>query len=415
MRKEIISLLFLMPLSISLLAQWECPSRLGGSLRQIGESNFMWGVELTGGAGYISNSLIFNQMSLFGLNYSNARHTIYIEGGFKTWYEGDYDLRIKSSTIFPGLREAFYHHTNSLGSLTLGLQSLLSDDLYLVNERVLGLSHKKSFPCGLNINLFTGTVSKHFARNGTFCNLAYLYDILPYINQPLLGESLGQTNLAGLTVGYRPSAKDDEFSDDGLGVEKSRSLVNIETVGLVLYGEFGSWIKPPAVMGGVYANIEIGNGYGLKPELLYAAGGNAGLIYCAKFEKSSMWQNAHRTVFSAAYYGTFNADNGQSGSKNKNKSSNSFSNILAGTVLRFDTPDMPFYMLSVKHTIPKLKTHLKIQYVGQTKTNPNTELDMEIGKKFFNKLLINASYGYVNSPELLSNPNLFRLEMRFNF
>lgn len=169
-------------------------------------------------------------------------------------------------------------------------------------------------------------------------------------------------------------------------------------------------------MGGVYSNIEIGNGYWLKPELLYAPGVNAGLIYCVKFEKSVMWQNAHRTVFSASYYGktAFNSDNGLSGSKD-GEESNSFSNILAGTVLRFDTPDMPFYMLSVKHTIPKFKAHLKIQYVGQTKTDPNSEFDIEIGKKFFDKLLINASYGYVNSPELLSNPNLLRLEMRFNF
>jgi hypothetical protein len=160
-------------------------------------------------------------------------------------------------------------------------------------------------------------------------------------------------------------------------------------------------------MGGVYSNIEIGNGYWLKPELLYASGDNSALIYCAKFEKSVMWPNSHRTVFSASYYGQTDF--------NENKSSNSFSNILAGTVLRFDTPDLPFYMLSVKHTIPKLKAHLKIQYVGQTKTDPNSEFDIEIGKKFSNKLLINASYGYVNSPELLSNPNLFRLEMRLRF
>lgn len=412
MRKKIICLLFFIPMSITLFAQWECPSQLGGNLKQIGESDYSWGVELTGGAGYLTNSLILNQMSLFGLNYTNKQHTVYLEGGFKTWYQGDYDLKIKSGTISAGLREAFYQNNSSLGNLTLGLQSIRSEDVYLVNERVLGLNYKKDFN-RIGLNVFGGTVSKHFARNGTFCNMAYLYDILPYMNQPLLGESLGQTNLAGMTLGFRPSEKDNEFSDDGLGGEKSRSFLNVETVGLALYSEFGSWIKTPTVMGGVYSSIEIGNGYWLKPELLYSSGANSALIYCAKFEKSVMWQNSHRTVFSASYYGqtTFNSDNGDS----ENKSSNSFSNVLAGTVLRFDSPDMPFYILSVKHTIPKLKAHLKIQYVGQTKTGSNSEFDIETGKKFFNKLLINASYGYVNSPELLSNPNLFRLEMRFNF
>lgn len=430
MRIKIISFLFFSPMSITLFAQWECPSQLGGNLKQIGESDFSWGVELTGGAGYLTNSLIFNQMSLLGLNYTNKRHTVYFEGGVKTWHQGDYDLKIKSSNNIFGLREAFYQNNSSVGNLTLGLQSIRSEDVYLVNERVLGLNYKKDFN-RIGLNVFGGTVSKQFARNGTFCNMAYLYDILPYINQPLLGESLGQTNLAGMTLGFRPSAKENEFSDDGLGGEKSRSFFYVETVGLALYSEFGSWIKTPTVMGGVYSNIEIGNGYLLKPELLYSSGGNSALIYCARFEKSVMWQNPHRTVFSASFYGqtAFNSDNGHSGSKdgeesgehsgseikNENKSSNSFSNILAGTVLRFDTPDMPFYMLSVKHTIPKLKAHLKIQYVGQTKTGPDSEFDIEIGKKFFNKLLINASYGYVNSPELLSNPNLFRLEMRLNF
>jgi hypothetical protein len=141
-----------------------------------------------------------------------------------------------------------------------------------------------------------------------------------------------------------------------------------------------------------------------------------------KIDKTFTWDNFHRTAFGVSYYGlnSFNSNGRHSGNKEgeedkEKESGNSFSNIFAGTVLRFDTPDMPFYLLSAKHTIPRLKAHLKVQYVSQAKASPNHELDIEAGKKFFGKLLINATYGYVKSPALISNPNLFRIEIRFNF
>jgi hypothetical protein len=264
--------------------------------------------------------------------------------------------------------------------------------------------------------------------------MAYLYDILPYINQPLIGESLGQTNLAGLTLGFHPSVKSDEVSDDGLGEsEASHAVFHVETIGLVLYSEFGSWIKSPVFLTGLYSNIEMGIGYLFKPEVLVSASGNTSVIYCAKFDKAITWNNTHRTNLEASYYGqiSFNSTGGHDGAKGENgkgeheengkkkeedsKSSNSFGNILAGTVLRFDSPDMPFCLLSAKHTIPPLKTHLKVQSVSQVNGNPNHEFDIEIGKKFFGKLLVNATYGYIKSPALVSNPNLFRIEMRLNF
>jgi hypothetical protein len=382
---------------------------LGGNLKQIQDSDFSWGVELTGGAGYLTNSVILNQMSLLGLNYTSHPHSFYFEGGIKTWYQGDYDLRVKSSNNTLGLRELFYNYQSSSGSLTLGLQSIRSEDVYLVNERVLGINYKKDFNRWA-LNVFGGTVSKQFVRNGTFCNMAYLYDILPYTNQPLIGQSLGQTNLAAATFSYHPSADEDEFSDNGF----------VETVGWAIYSEFGSWFKTPSVLTGVYSNMEIGNGYLFKPEVLFAATGTTSLIYCAQFDKAIPWNNTHRTTLEAAYYGqtSFHSRDGHSGDKggaDDTKASHSFSNIFAGTVLRFDTPDMPFCLLSAKHTIPSLKTHLKVQFVSQVNTHPNHELDIEAGKKFFGQLLVNASYGYIKSPSLIRNPHLFRIEMRFNF
>jgi len=419
-----------MGISNILFAQWECPSQLGGNLNQFNHSNFSWGVELTGGAGYLTNSTIFNGMGLVGLNYTSKQHTFYFEGGVKTWYQGDYDLNIKSSNSVWGLREAFYKNQSSLGSLTVGLQSMRSEDVYLLNERVLGIDYKKDFN-RFGLNVFGGTVSKSFARNGTFCNMAYLYDILPYINQPLLGESLGQTNLAGLTLGFHPSREVNGMSEDGLGsdIKESSSSFNVETIGFTLYSEFGSWIKTPSLITGFYSNIEFGNDYWLKPEVLLSTTGNRAIIYCAKAGKGFTWTNSHRTTFEAAYYGLTSISSGNGGhsgvkgvESDKGEEANGdtkaislFSNILAGTVLRLDSPDMPFCQFAAKHTIPSIKTHLKVQYTSQVQASPSHELDIELGKKFFDKLLVNATYGYIKSPMLVTNPNLFRVEMRFNF
>ncbi|MBK8806008.1 MAG: hypothetical protein IPO21_04905 [Bacteroidales bacterium] len=366
MRIQIIILLLC--LSSALFAQWECPSKLGGNLKQFKSSNFSYGVELTLGIGYLENSLIANEMGLLGLNYTNNNHTFYFEGGMKIATQFDFDLMVSSGNGKFGLREFFYQNLSNYGTLTLGLQSIRSKDVYLVNERVLGLNYKKDFnKWGLNI--YGGTVDNNFARNGTFCSMAYLYDILPYTNQPLIGKSLGQTNLVGMTLEYHPANSSSEFSDDGLGgdIETSKP-VKLETIGFTMYSEFGSWIENPGLITGLYSNIEFGNDYSFKPEVLISASSDPSLIYCAKFNKAFTWSNTQRTAFEIAYYGQTYLN---SGSTDKyviydsitgtrtievSKSANTFSNILAGTVLRFDTPDLPFGVVSVKHTIPSLKS-----------------------------------------------------------
>jgi hypothetical protein len=142
------------------------------------------------------------------------------------------------------------------------------------------------------------------------------------------------------------------------------------------------------------------------------------------------WGNQQRTTFITSYYGLtvlnsgrqekyVESKNGESKTSetgsNKAKSTNLFSNILAGTVLRFDSPEMPFFQIAAKHTVPFLKAHLKLQYTSTIQSNSEQEIDFEIGKKFFDKLLVNATYGYIKTPQLLNNANLFKLEMRFNF
>jgi hypothetical protein len=54
-------------------AQWECPSRMGATLKPIGDSNFMWSSELTTSSGWIKDNYALNGMAFFGLNYGNGK------------------------------------------------------------------------------------------------------------------------------------------------------------------------------------------------------------------------------------------------------------------------------------------------------------------------------------------------------
>jgi hypothetical protein len=396
-------------LSGTVCAQWECPSQLAGSLKPVGNSNLLWATELTGAAGYLTNNSIYNTMGLLGLNYTSGKHTIYAEGGFKYWYRTDNDINISYHNAHFGLRELYYQNQSKLGNVSLGLQSMHLDDNYLLNERVLGINYRKSTDA-FDFNLVGGTVTRDFSRNGTFCNVAYLYDILPYTNRTLVGTSLGQTNMAGFTLGYKPSSVS-SLSDDGLGLSSentSSAFMHVESVGLAVYSEFGNWVNKPRLLSGVYANIEVGNDYWFKPEVLYQQdSGNRAIIYIAKAQKAFTLSNSHRAAFEVSYYGLAGIDKDAT-------AANLFSNVFAGNVLRFDSPDLPFVQFAGKYAIPSVKAHVKLNYTLQTSSNPSSECDVELGRKFFGKLLINGTYGYVKSPLLQSNPNLFRIEMRLD-
>lgn len=275
----------------------------------------------------------------------------------------------------------------------------------------MGLNYKKDIN-HFSLNAFGGSVTRDFARNGTFCNVAYLYDILPYTNRTLIGTSLGQTNMAGFTLSYKPSSSLSNNNDDGLGLTEQTSehpFIHIESLNMAFYTEFGNWVTTPHILTGLYSNIEIGNEYWFKPEILYQeATDNRAIIYSAKAQKAFTWANNHRTSFEAAYYGLATID------KNA-KAVNLFSNIFAGSVLRLDSPDLPFYQIGIKHSIPSIKTHLKLNFTKQSNSSPMQECDVELGRKFFDKLLINGTYGYIKSPMLNKDPNLFRVELRLDF
>ncbi len=416
MNKYIVAVIFTC-LSVSLNAQWNCRSRLGGFLKPIGDSNLMWAGEITGSQGYISNSHIANGMAFLGLDYTTNSSTFYFEGGVKYWRQKDLDTDIIFDNSRFGFREVFYKYRSTNSNLTMGLHSAQLGDEYLLNERVLGVSYRYNND-KWNFNLTAGSVSNDFARNGTFCSTCYLYDIIQDRTLTHISSSIGKTNMAAFTLSLNPQKEtsDDEFSSMGdefssLDEETTSSSLSLKDIGWAFYTEFGNEVENSLVTTGLYADVELAKDFNLKPEILYQiASDNQGLIYVLKLDKSVMWSNMHRTNFELAYYdfSEFSEDA---------MVLNRYSNILAGEVLRLDAVEMPIFLLSLKHNIPKAKTHFKLQYASSKQQSSMQEFDFQCGKIFFKHLQANAILGYVNS-KLIENDDhavLGRIELRLNF
>ncbi len=387
--KKSILIVFLIVVSLAeLSAQWECPSLLGASLKPLGKSKVYWGSEITAGAGYLYNSAIFNSMGLIGLDRSGKKWTVYAEGGYKYWDIYDTETKQNFSNFHLGLRELLFQYKSKIGKFTAGIQSARMDDYYLLNERILGLNYKYSRG-SWSLNFTGGTVMKAFARNGTFCAVGYLYDIVPGREIALLGNRPGQTNLVAATLKYSP-------------------LKFIDHAGLAIYYEFGSWVEKPLFTGGLFASLSLPGGIAFNPEILYQkAIDNNAIVYFLSLEKLINGDKL-RTTINIRYSGFSPLDENA-------KILNSFSNIFAGNVLRLDTGDLPFFQSSLKFSVPPVRTHLKIQYTTQTRKNAMQEFDMELGKKFKKHLQVNAVGALVKSPLLEKQAILGRIEFRFYF
>ncbi len=408
-----------------LYAQWECSSQLGAWLKPAGNSNLFWGAELTGSGGSIAGNLIFNSLGFLGLDWSTDKSTLYAEGGYKYWrlVRNDLDLPTTFDNAHWGIREMFYQYHSGSGKLTLGIQSARFDDDYLLNERMVGLSYKLNKGAWA-LNFAGGSVTKDFARNGNFCSVGYLYDIIPDRERSLIGEVPGETNLVGATLRFSPSKwettkqqsahPDDEFSSDefsqsltGANSNEPKAL-SISSIGLASYNEFGDWIDNPIWLGGMFAEFNLFSGIDFRPEVLYqSAKGSHALIYSLILERN--WElSKSRTNISFRYIGLSAIDEGA-------KALNSFSNIFAGDVLRLDAMDLPMFQAGIKYTLPAIKTHLKLQYSAQTSGSPMKEFDLSAGKKFGKRMQVNAVGGLVNAASLGDTRKLGRVEFRFYF
>jgi len=422
MKKSLLTGLLVWIVSGFSFAQWECPSQLAAYLKPIGNSNLYWSAELTGGTGYLTNNLIGNGMGLVGLDWSFGKSTFYAEGGFKYWNRYDLDNSKDYSNHHAGIRELYYQYKADQGTLTVGVHSARLDDDFLLNERILGANLRIN-QGKWSLNILGGTVSKDFARNGTFCNVGYLYDILPGRQRALIGNGLGQTNLASISLKYQPGKSSgtsktttsaDEFSSsefsDGLNSlsQSSAGKLKIESVGAIAYHEFGDWISQKFITTGLFAQASWGNGWYFKPEvLLQSANDNRAVIYNIHLEKT-VDSEKNRANLSLRYVGKSNIDSNA-------RILNSFSNIFAGDVIRLDAIDASFLQAGVKYSFPESKVHLKAQFASQLSDNTMEECDFEIGKKFGKQLQINALSGLVKSSILSENAFLGRVEFRYYF
>jgi len=417
-------------LSIIAKAQWECPSRIGGSLKPIGPTNLMWASELTTTAGYAGGYGIANAMAYLGLDYSQNNFTVYAEGGAKSWIRfnaNDY----QNAKYSYGLREAFFRYKKDAQSLTLGLQSTQGEDFYLLNERVAGINYKTTFG-NWSLNALTGTVMDQFARNGTFCTLGYLYNIVPGRQRAVLGNKFGQTNPAMFTLTYKPATKlSDEFSTgDEVLSDKKSSLIKLNNAGALLYKEYGSLIETQALFSGAFAEAELA-GITLKPEVIFqSANACNALLYSFTAQKQFIWNNSQQTRVFGRYIGLHEIDSAAI-------ALNSFSNVFAGEVLRLDALELPLFQAGIKHSIPKLKVSVKLQMAMQTGKvsgyaadpyNPTLnnarmqEYDLGISKNIGNHLLLNGWLGYLVYPKMTSafvyetNRSMWgKIEMRYTF
>lgn len=437
-------ILLIITTDFGVYAQWECPSRLGATLKPIGDSNLMWSSEITTSAGWIKNNYAGNTMVFLGLNYGIGKSSFYLEGGLKAWTRGtNKELSFsddagetvthksdRTSKILPGLREAFYRYNGDNSTLTLGLQSAKGDEDYLLNERIVGANY--SLRTGnFRLNAIGGSVMQEFARNGRFCTLGYLYnDIVVGRPRSFVGNDFGDTNFGMATFSFLPEKAVDEFGNE------SSPLFSLDKIGGVAYTEFGRQINKTVFSSGLYSELNIA-GIQLKPEVLYQySDNNKAVIYNVSAEKKIQWGASQNTSLYARYLGYSAIDNGA-------RPVNSFSNLFMGDMLRQDVLENPVVMLGVKHSFSSIKTSIKIQGVMQTKastlggnygfvpdyyTSPLTkmkELDFGVSKNFGKYVLVNAMVGMLDYPNLeLTNMVLHynhvqtmcgKLEFRFTF
>ena len=406
-KKNVLPIILMMLLvSQSAMAQWECPSRLGGSLKPIGESNLMWSAEITTSAGFIGDYKIANGMMFAGLDYSINHHTLYVEGGVKNWVRNDSLNVTNYQTGKFGMREAFYRFSTDNHKFTLGLQSTKSDDYYLINERMVGANYKATFG-NFNLNLLGGSVLKQAARNGTFCTVGYLINVVPGRERALIGNQFGQTNVSMLSLTYIPrSGGGDEFSSEFSGSGASKSIFKLNEIGGLAYYEFGTGKTVTPFLTGLYTSVDLA-GINLKPEILVqAAANNNAVLYNFEASKEVNWSSGQLTKLMVKYYGLKEISEGAI-------ALNSYSNVFAGEVLRLDALELPFLQVGIKHSFPSIKSSVKLQTALQTgKTsgyipdNFNTEpprmkeFDISFTKNFGKYFLVNVYAGYLEHPTL---------------
>ncbi|MCP4583125.1 MAG: hypothetical protein GY839_16075 [candidate division Zixibacteria bacterium] len=460
--KFLLILVFCLSINNISSAQWDCRSKLPANLKPIlANSPLTWGIEGTFGQGRLSDRDISNIMIFGALDYSKVNHQLYFENGWKYWRNAD-TLGTHDKSRF-GPRELFYRYNRESGSLVAGLQSMTFGDYLLVNERAIGINLDQKLGA-FDISMNAASVLDNYSRYGTFCSVKYLYDIIPGRSYPFQGESVGETNFGGIVLTWSPSKKkkakaaeesstsidEDEFEefdefeesdefeetdefdefedtsefdeftetdefdefeavDEFAPLEEKTKKKWLKKAGLIFYEEFGSEIDKSKYYFGALAELSLLWEIKFESEMLYQRiDKEQALIYFLRTQNEHVWNFGSRTSWSAAYYGKYDIDDNAAIGL-------SFSNLFIGEVVRLDAMDMPLYQVAIKHNLPPIKTHFKLQVTGQLDDHKINEIDLAIGKTFMRKYKLTGIFSRIESDILDEAKYMARLELRAIF
>jgi len=340
-----------------------------------------------------------------------------------------------------------YRYSGLNSTLTIGFQSITASDLWLVNERGLGVKYSQSF--GKTGFDFAGaTVVRDFSRMGSYCTVKYIYNLIKDRPDAFIGNNPGETNFASVVWWFDSNGKknekqspsinnndefkpietsedefkpiensndelkpvenssDDEFKTMNSGGTK-KSIADLAKHGLILYSEFGSKINQERFWFGYMANGELFGRINAKAQLLYQADKQNNMaIMSGGIEYLHSWPSSHITLIGINSFYAYNIDSGSHVSA-------SFTNFFIGEVLRMESQDMPLSQFYVKHIFPgKQKVYIKAQHVMQFRNNNMAESDLESGLKIFKHFRITGILSRITANSLENPYYMFRLELR---
>jgi len=400
-----------------------------------------WAAEISMAPGKLNEHIVSNGIWMLGLNYEfNLQHQLYFEGAFKNYSKIKTDST--SGKMLPisnngfGFREFFYKYQGETAVLTAGLQTSTLGDLFLMDERMLGISYNQDLG-KLSIKTRLGTVDKNFARMGDFCGTRKL---LYMVKGSKAGDRLGKTNLFGTVVVWNFNrqisnsnsdgmtedeftsealsgdsaddddfSSDDEFSDDEFSeFSQEKSLIN--NAGLVFYSEFGSLYPATKYYTGGLIQFNFPWDINLNAEIVgqYDNKNNA-IMYFLELQRNFSWQSIGNTSAELGLITYTAIDDGAIPNP-------SFSNMYMGEILRLDARDAPIVYFSLKQHFPyKVLHYFKLAYIKQIYGHQFNEFDFELRFKLFHHLQVSPMFSLMNSLPLDKKITMLRAEFRLTF
>lgn len=432
-----ISILVCLFCSVSVMAQWSCPSKLNAHLKPLwNDSPLSWSMELESGGGILGDRFINNEMGFAALELYFKNFTVYAEGGAKYWSLWENDLQLDKFRL--GMRELYVNPSFGKNDIKIGLQSLQFQDMFVFNERAMAVSFNRKAN-GLQIEAALGTVSKQFARNGSFCSKCFQYDIVKDRTQTHLAGNPFEEKFAALVFTVDPNvlkstkklktttnefasfdefkandefSSSNEFSNDEFGAIEAKDektpLVKYGKYGFLAYSEFGEFYPDAGLWTGFFSTVILPGDISFKGEYLYQYfGSNQGVISINTVEKTFAGKLGF-TDLNASFYGFWGFD--------KQASANlAYTNLFLGEVLRMDAVDMPLLSVYAKHRFKGKGMSVKVQYATNFHTNQLSEYNLQFNKNVGEHFHFIATAGYVKASQLSDNPFLGRAEIRFTF